>query len=142
MTTKLFAPKFSSNSQNIKIVNKLYEARARNDEETVFSILDPTLVLEIMEGFPYGGVYYGYKGMNEFFTLFLQSFESWCAEPEELLDAGENVVSLGHYHGVVKNTGIKTITRFAHIISLHGGKVVRMRQYADTLKVSLALGVK
>jgi hypothetical protein len=140
MTTQLSTPKFASYSENVQIVYKLYEARARGDEEAVFCILDPTVTLEVMENFPYGGIYYGYEGMNEFFANLLQDFGDWCAKPEELLDAGEHVVSLGHYHGVVKKTGIKVKVCFAHIITVHDGKVVRMRQYTDTLKVARALG--
>lgn len=139
MTTQLFTPKLASNSQNVEIVYKLYEARTRGDEEAVSRILDPKVTLEVMENFPYGGIYHGYEGMNEFFAHFLQDFGDWCAEPEELLDAGEHVVSLGHYHGVVKKTGTNIKVRFAHIITVRNGKVVRMRQYTDTLKVARAL---
>lgn len=142
MTTQMFTPKIVSSSQNVEIVYSLYEARARKDEATVSSIIDPTVTLEVMENFPYGGIYYGYEGMNDFFTHFLQDLEYWYAEPEEILDAGENVVSLGHYHGVAKKTGTKIKVCFAHIISVHNGKVVRMRQFTDTLKVACAFGNK
>lgn len=129
----------ASSSPNVELVRKLYESSARGYKETVSKIIDTEIKLEVMESFPHGGIYHGYKAMDDFFACFLQDFEEWHAEPHEILDAGENIATLGQYQGRVKGTSFKVTAPFVHILSLNNGKVVRMRQYTDTVKIVRAL---
>ena len=61
--------------------------------------------------------------------------------PDEILDAGENVIGLGHYVGVHKATGKRLRAQFAHVFTLSNGKVARWRQYLDTKQLADAAGV-
>ena len=59
--------------------------------------------------------------------------------PDEFLDAGDNIVALGHYSGKYKESGKSMKVPFAHVWTLRDGKIVKFVQYTDTLKVSEAL---
>ncbi len=59
---------------------------------------------------------------------------------EEVLDAGDTVVSRGRYDAAYKKTGAKINAQFVHIWKLRDGKVVSFQQYADTLQVAKAIG--
>ena len=52
--------------------------------------------------------------------------------PDEILDAGDDIVGLGHYVGTYVATGKHLRAQFAHVWTLAGGKVARWRQYVDT----------
>jgi ketosteroid isomerase-like protein len=60
--------------------------------------------------------------------------------PEEILDAGDKVVSRGRYHGAYKKTGTKISAQFVHVWKLSDGKILRFQQYTDTLQVTKAMG--
>lgn len=59
--------------------------------------------------------------------------------PEEFVEEGDQVVSLGLYSGTRKETGKSFSAPYAHVWTLRDGKVVRFRQYTDTAVVQRAL---
>jgi ketosteroid isomerase-like protein len=61
------------------------------------------------------------------------------AEPDEFLDAGEQIVALGNYSGSYKTTVKSMNVPFAHVRTLENGKITKFVQYTDTLKVSEVL---
>lgn len=66
-------------------------------------------------------------------------WENFAAVPDEILDAGEKIVALGHYSGKYNASGKTMRVPFAHVWTLSDGKIVKFVQYTDTLKVSEAL---
>ena len=92
------------------------------------------------EGFPYGGTYKGADAIVENVFMKLGSeWEGFAAVPDEILDAGETIVALGHYSGKYNATGKSMKVPFAHVWTLSDGKIVKFVQYTDTLKVSEVL---
>jgi ketosteroid isomerase-like protein len=52
--------------------------------------------------------------------------------PENYVDGGDKVVSVGRYTGSINATGKKFDAQYAHYWEFKDGKVVRMQQYTDT----------
>lgn len=120
-------------SPNVEIIRRWYESADRE-------LLDPNIEWLIAEGFPSGGRYVGRKAVfEEFFPRLLSNFSEWGAKLDEILDAGDFVVALGHYRGRAKTTGAAIASPFAHVWKLDGGKIVQVRQYADTALIARAL---
>ena len=128
---------------NVDIVKSLYEAFGKGDVPAVLAAMDPGIVWNEAENFPYAdrnpyvgptaiveGVFARLGGEWEYFKLAL----------EEVLDAGDTVVSRGRYDAAYKKTGGKINAQFVHIWKLRDGKVLTFQQYADTLQVAKALG--
>ncbi len=120
-------------SENVEIIKRWYESPGRE-------FLDPNSEWLLAEGFPAGGRYVGSEAVfEEFFPRLLSNFSEWGAKADEILDAGDFVVALGHYQGRAKTTGTEMKSPFAHVWKLSNGKIVQVRQYVDTVLVARAL---
>jgi len=127
-----------SDSAQVAVVRRLYEARG--NPEVIRLALAPDVRWEVVEGFPYSGVYVGLDDvLHNFFGRLFQDFESFVAMGSEFFEAGDRVIALGSYTGRAKATGRDFTARFAHVWTLQGGKIVRLQQCADTVQLIRAL---
>lgn len=119
---------------NVPIVRRSYEAFARDDMDAVVGDMHPDIVWHQAQGLPHGGVYHGLAEVrrNVFDPLDRDWWSEFTAEPDDFLDAGDEVVVLGRYRGVAKETGKKLDVPFVHVWTMHDGKAVRFRQFLDT----------
>jgi uncharacterized protein len=124
-------------SKNIVAVRRLYEARGNPD--IVKTVLAPDVRWEVVEGFPYSGVYQGLNGVSDFFTRLFGDFEDWRTEPAEIFEAGDRVIGLGFYSARAKASGRPFKARFAHVWTMRDGVIVRLQQCADTAQLAKAL---
>ncbi len=125
---------------NKQIIENSYQSFATGDIPGLLGTFDENIEWTEAEGFPHGGTYVGADAIveNVFMTLGSE-WEGFSAVPDEILDAGERIVALGHYSGKYHATGKSMKVPFAHVWTLRGGKIVKFVQYTDTLKVSEAL---
>jgi uncharacterized protein len=127
-----------SDSAQEAIVRRLYDARGHPD--IIRQVLAPDIRWEVVEGFPYSGVYVGLDDvLRHCFGRLFQAFESFVAVGTEYFESGDRVIALGSYTGRAKATGKEFTARFAHVWTLQGGKIVRLQQCADTVQVTRAL---
>jgi ketosteroid isomerase-like protein len=119
---------------NLDIVRRSYEAFARHDLEGVMADMHPEIVWHQAQGLPHGGTYRGRDEVkrNIFDPLDEEWWDEFAADPDEFLDAGENVIVVGRYRGAAKATGKQLDVPFVHIWTLDGGTAIRFRQYLDT----------
>ena len=124
-----------ADSAQVAVVRRLYEARG--NPEIILQVLAPNVRWEVVEGFPYSGVYVGLDDvLRNFFGRLFEDFESFVAVGSEFFESGDHVIALGTYTGRAKATGKEFTARFAHVWTLQGG---RMQQCADTVQVVRAL---
>jgi ketosteroid isomerase-like protein len=127
-----------ADSSQIAVVRRLYDARGNPD--VIRQVLARNIRWEVVEGFPYGGVYIGLDDvLGNFFGRLFQDFESFVATGAEFFESGDHVIALGAYTGRAKATGKDVTARFAHVWTLQGDKIVRLQQCADTIQFSRAL---
>src|SRR5262245_10057654 len=127
-----------ADSANVSVVRQLYEARGNPD--VIRQVLAPDIRWEVVEGFPYGGVYVGLDNvLHDFFGRLFQDFESFVAVGSEFFESGDRIIALGNYTGRAKASGKEFTARFAHVWTLQGSKIVRLQQCADTVQVTRAL---
>ena len=119
---------------NVAIVRRSYAAFARDDMDGVVGDMHPDIVWHQAQGLPHGGVYHGLAEVrrNVFDPLDRDWWSEFTAEPEDFLDAGDEVVVLGRYRGVAKETGKKLDVPFVHVWTLEDGRALRFRQFLDT----------
>ena len=67
-------------------------------------------------------------------------WSSFGFDSTEFIVDGDGVVSLGQFTGVHGTTGKTAEARYAHVWTVKDGKIVRFRQYIDTLAIAEARG--
>jgi uncharacterized protein len=127
-----------SDSPNVSVVRRLY--RARGNPEVVSQVLARDVRWEVVDGFPYGGVYNGLDNvLRDFFGRLFTDFDEFVADGSEFFESGEHVIALGSYSGRATKTGKRFTARFAHVWTLKDGLIVRLQQCADTVQLAGAL---
>jgi ketosteroid isomerase-like protein len=125
---------------NKQIIEHGYQCFKTGDVPGLLGNFDENIEWTEAEGFPYGGTYTGANAIVE--NVFMKlgtEWEGFSAVPDEILDAGDRIVALGHYGGKYNASGKSMKVPFAHVWTLRDGKIVKFVQYTDTLKVSEAL---
>ena len=119
---------------NVTIVRRSYVAFAAHDMDGVVGDMHPDIVWHQAQGLPHGGVYYGLEEVrrNIFDPLDRDWWSEFTAEPEDFLDAGDEVVVLGRYRGVAQGSGKKLDVPFVHVWTMQDEKAIRFRQFLDT----------
>ncbi len=128
---------------NLELVQRSYEAFARDDLDAVLADMHPEIEWHQAQGLPHGGFYRGVDEVrrNIFDPLDEEWWDEFTAEPDEFLDAGSEIVVLGRYRGVAKQTGKELDVPFVHVWSVEAGKAVRFRQFLDTAGWVAALDI-
>ena len=121
---------------NVDIIKCLYQAFEEGDLETVSSLLSPSVEWVESDGIPYGGVFQGYEAvLNGVFAKIDAEWFDFTAHVDEFIEAGDIVITLGTDSGTYKATGRKMSAPTASIWTVKNSKVVKFRQYIDTLAV-------
>ena len=127
-----------SDSPNISVVRRLYEARGNPD--IIREVLARDVRWEVVEGFPYGAVYVGLESvLRDFFGRLFTDFDEFVADGSEFFESGDRVIALGSYAGRARKNGKRFRARFAHVWTLQDGQIVRLQQCADTVLLARAL---
>ena len=128
---------------SVDLVRRSYDAFARGDLDGVLADMHPEIEWHQAEGLPHGGRYSGVAEVrrNIFDPLDEEWWDEFSAAPEEFLDAGDEVVVIGRYRGVAKDTGKELDVPFVHVWTVREEKAVRFRQFLDTAGWVTALQV-
>lgn len=130
-------------SNNLELVQSIYQAFARGDVPAVLGALDPAIEWREADNFIYAGgnPYIGPQAvLSGVFMPLVADWAGFSVTPEQFIDGGDTIVVLGRYRGTNKTTGASLNAQFAHVLYVQGGKVVRFQQYTDTLQAKEAAG--
>jgi ketosteroid isomerase-like protein len=92
--------------QNVEAVRQMIDAFNRRDFEASLEFLDEEIEWHDPAEVPGAGVRHGPEGVREFFVRWLEAWETYTAEAEELIDAGDQVVVVHHEWGRGKGSGV------------------------------------
>jgi ketosteroid isomerase-like protein len=118
--------------KNVQVVRRIYEASAGRDAETVLALYDPEVEwdgsrhrwAEVMDGEP---KWKGHAALRRFFQTYYEMWEGFEFDIEELLDAGENVVSVVTSRARGRSSGVVVEwTEQVAVWTIRDGRVVRV----------------
>src|SRR5579872_2000320 len=115
-------------SSNTERVQAIYEALGRGDIPSVLSLFHSQIEWNEAENFIYadGNPYVGAQAIVEgVFARLGGEWNGFSAIPEQLLDSGDTVVSLGRYRGTFKKTGIAINAQFVHVFTFRDGRLFK-----------------
>jgi ketosteroid isomerase-like protein len=111
--------------------------------EFLGEMVDPEFVWDMstFHAWPERQTYEGLEGARQFMADWLEAWEDWQLEVEQLLDAGDQVVAFVRQRGRSKATGLPVDMRFAQVWTFRDGVQVRMRMYASRSEALQAAGL-
>ncbi|QLH09639.1 nuclear transport factor 2 family protein [Candidatus Nitrosotenuis sp. DW1] len=125
---------------NVDLVKKFYSSFKANDKQTYLQMCADNIEWTVMDNMPCGCTYIGKTAVFEkYFQHLFSNFHEFHAMPEEFLDAGEVIVVLGKYQIVTKKSRETVMSPFAHVYTIKNEKIIRFRQYTDTVKIQNAV---
>jgi ketosteroid isomerase-like protein len=120
--------------ENMEIVRRAYEALNKGEYTAFFAAFDPEIELVLPEGGMNAGTHRGPREVRQFLEGYFESFENFQVVAEEFFDTGDQVVAFLRQSGRGRASGIEIETRFAHVLTLRGGKVRRVEAFPDREK--------
>jgi ketosteroid isomerase-like protein len=128
--------------ENLERFRAVYDHAARTGELPRES-LHPEFVWDMttFRGAILPGTYEGVDGANAFLAEWLEGFEEWSFEAEEVFDAGDQVVAIVRQRGKTKH-GPEVEARFAQVWTFRDRLIARMEMYADRNEALEAAGLR
>ena len=122
-------------AENVQIVRSMYQAFANGDVPGVLSKLSPDIHWLEADNFIYAdrNPYIGPQAVLE--GVFLRIVSDWndfTVTPEAILDAGDQIITLGTYSGAHKATGKNVRAQMVHVWTFENGRAIKFQQYTDT----------
>jgi ketosteroid isomerase-like protein len=124
--------------EDVRAIRGLYDAFGRKDLPAIFAVLHPQVEFYQSALLPWGGIYRGQEEAKRFFTTLVEHVESRI-DVDEIIDAGEHLVAVGHSRGRVKASGQAFEVAIVHVWTMRQGKALRFENYIDTPKMLRAL---
>ena len=115
--------------ENVEVVRQVFEAGSRRDAPGAFALYDPALVWDVsrLEGVDFEeGIFHGHEGLRRWFRGWLGAWESVRNDLEEVIDAGDSVVSVTTQRSRGKTSGIDVELKQYAVWTVEGGKVTRV----------------
>jgi uncharacterized protein len=125
--------------ENVEIVRSIYEGWLRG--EIGLDKLDPEVSMVESETLPGAASAYGIEAVERYIRSFARHWEQIRFEPQEYIDAGNQVVVVAQLVGQGKKSGIEVTRTWAYVWTLRGRKVLRMQGHADRDEALQAVGL-
>jgi ketosteroid isomerase-like protein len=131
--------------ENVEVVRRVYEASARRDSATVLALYDSEVEIDVTRGAvgEVAGrtVHRGHEGLRTFFRSWYEAWESVEADLGELIDAGENVVSIETTRARGKGSGAEVEMTQHGVWTIRDGKIVRVVWFTTREEALQAAGL-
>ena len=118
-------------SDDVETLRSAYEALNHGDTEGALAVLDEDAEWSEHSDLPEAGVYRGRAAIRTFLEQFLESWQDFHQETEELI-AGESCVLImlrSRVRG--KGSGVAVEARYAHLWTMSDGRGIRVDAYLD-----------
>jgi ketosteroid isomerase-like protein len=116
--------------ENVELVRRIYEGWARGDFSQT-ERFHPEIDFEMVD-WPQQTKARGIEEMWRTWRSTLSAFGHFRAVPTEYVDFGRNVLVLNRIEGSGKESGADVSADTASVLTIDGGKVVRIRLYWNT----------
>jgi ketosteroid isomerase-like protein len=117
-------------SENLTIINGLYEAFENRDMATFFGLLSPKNNVIQCPEVPLGGTFHDFKGAEVFFERVNAHLDSHVTI-ERILNGIDRIAVIGRTYGIVKGTGNPFDVLIMHLWTFKDGLAVRLEIVLD-----------
>jgi len=108
-----------------------YEALNRGDLSVVLGLLDRDIEWHEPAPSPEAGIHRGRDSFERFFRGWIESFDDFRVEPEQVVERGETLIAVVRQSGKGRASGVEVEARLAHVWTVESGRAVRWEAVAD-----------
>ena len=132
--------------ENVEVVRRIYEAVARQDADAVLDLYHPEVTWDFSRS-PFASVltrtaYRGPDGLRSFTRERHEAWRDVADELEELVDAGDAVVSVVRTRGHGRRSGAEAALRHAGAWTIEDGRVVQVVWFPSRREALEAVGLR
>ncbi len=124
---------------NVEIVRAIYDDWLRG--KTAIDRFDPEIAMVESRTIPGAPSAYGIDAVRRYMESFPKYWREIRFEPQEYIDAGEQVVVMARLVGRGKSSGAEVKRTWAYVWTLRAKKALRMEAYADRAEALEAVGL-
>ena len=131
--------------EKVEVVRRVFEAGARRDSPTALALYDRELVWDVsrLEGVDFeGGIFHGHDGLRRWFRGWFAAWESVRNDLDELIDAGDSVISVTTQRSRGQTSGIEVELKQYAVWTVQGGKVTRVVWFQTRREALEAVGLR
>jgi uncharacterized protein len=118
-------------SANFEIVERAHDALNSGDIDTLVSLCVEDFRLDMSDRVFNPAVYQGHDGIRRFYAEVQDVWEVYIWEPEQLIEAGSDVVALLRSTGRGRESGAEVERETAIIWSVRGRRLTGLRFYRN-----------
>jgi ketosteroid isomerase-like protein len=126
------------------VVSEIYDTHRARNTPRFGELLADDVVWHTAEGHPLrgDGPWIGRDAVvGQITNPINHDWDNYITEVQELIDAGDRVISIGRYRGVYKATGRPLDAEVCTIFTVRDGLISEFRQFTDTAQFRWAMGV-
>jgi ketosteroid isomerase-like protein len=124
--------------ENVEVVRRCAECMDRRELPQAFEMLDPDVEIDLSRNVFNPDVYRGHSGVERWRDVIDEVWDDFHAMIDELIDAGDDVVTAAMIQGKGKESGVDVMMQVFQVWTLRDSKVVRLvggyRTRADALE--------
>ncbi|MGI8462391.1 MAG: nuclear transport factor 2 family protein [Solirubrobacterales bacterium] len=111
-----------------------YEGFGSGDMDAVLAVMGPQVEWDATDALAHTGTYHGHEGVRTYIEGISSYWDEYELAPDEISDSGhgEHVMVLGTVRGRLKGNPDLVELRFAHVLEMEDGKVVRLKVCLDS----------
>jgi ketosteroid isomerase-like protein len=128
-------------TDHVEVVRGFYERWAAGDFGAGAEELDSHVVFVVRPPFLEAGVYHGPDGIRDYMRRFLEQWERYTIELEDIQAVGDTVVARIHQHGKGQGSGIDTDIHSFMLFTFRGRSIVRIDNLVDASDALGAVGL-
>jgi ketosteroid isomerase-like protein/ubiquinone/menaquinone biosynthesis C-methylase UbiE len=124
------------------VVRRAHQALNSGDLDALVSLCDVEFRLDMSDRVFNPAVYEGHDGIRRFYSEVRDVWASYVWEPEELMEAGENVVALLRSTARGRGSGVEVERRTAMVWTIREERATALRFFRDRNKALEAVGLR
>jgi ketosteroid isomerase-like protein len=126
-------------AENVEVVRSIFAAWLQGDMAT--DRLDPEIAMIESSTIPGATSAYGIDAVRRYMASFANYWDEIRFEPQDYIDAGEQVIVVARLVGRGKASGIDVNRVWAYVWTVRDGKALRMEGYANRAEALKAVGL-
>ena len=126
--------------ENVEMLREMYGAFHRGDAASALRFFDPEVVLDASHRVD-GRVGRGLEEVAAIVVEWMETWEDWHQEVEEVRDLGDRVLVITMQSGRGRESGVEWSNRFGMLYDVEDGRVTRWTIYDDVRRSLEAAGL-